>query len=175
MYWVFGCWRFLIGVLSRDHAKPYVSVTKKTFVTNILVVLQSKIFLVPVSKILFSNTVSVDYRLHDPSDTSEYSSRQYFTDGAMNPCVDSTFDFFDKVMSTVKQYHAAASVPLKLMHLAGDEVASGAWINSTACSRLLEVSNAPQGELTLLLLNGILKVLVPFLAMYLCVYNTCHL
>ena len=116
----------------------------------------------------FSNTVSVDYSLHDPSDTSEYSSVQYFTDGAMNPCVDSTFDFFDKVMSTVKQYHAAAGVPLKLMHLAGDEVASGAWINSTACSRLLEVSNAPQGERTLLLLNGILKVLVPFLTIYLC-------
>ena len=156
------------NILFYKYAKPYFfGIQKYTFVTN-LVFVQSKDFLVPVSKILFSNTVSVDYRLHDPSDTSEYSSVQYFTDGAMNPCVDSTFDFFDKVMSTVKQYHAAAGVPLKLMHLAGDEVASGAWINSTACSRLLEVSNVPQGERTLLLLNGILKVLVPFLTIYLC-------
>lgn len=88
----------------------------------------------------------VDFRLHDTDDSSEYSSVQYFTGGAMNPCVESTFNFIDTVMKTIKEYHEQAGFPLKLIHLAGDEVANGAWVNSTACKRLLEVLNASAGK-----------------------------
>ena len=77
-----------------------------------------------------------DYRLHDPQDTSEYISVQYFTRGAMNPCLDSMHSFVDAVVSVIQAYHTAAGQELKLIHLAGDEVANGAWTNSTACDAL---------------------------------------
>lgn len=85
---------------------------------------------------MYSASFTVDYRLHDPSDTSEYVSVQEFTAGAMNPCVNSTFTFLEKVIDTIKRYHSEAGYPLTLIHLAGDEVAEHAWMNSTMCSDL---------------------------------------
>lgn len=85
-----------------------------------------------------------DYRLHDPNDQSEYSSVQYFTRGAMNPCVDSMQEFVTAVVSTIKSYHQEAGQELKTIHLAGDEVALGAWDDSPECAAL--VAHLGNGE-----------------------------
>lgn len=77
-----------------------------------------------------------DYRLHDPQDTGRYLSEQSFKAGAMNPCINSTFDFITKVVQNIKQYHDEAGHALTLMHLAGDEVANHAWSGSPACQAM---------------------------------------
>ena len=64
----------------------------------------------------------------------------------MNPCVNSTYAFLEKVMQTMKSYHNEAGQPLKIMHLAGDEVAEHAWINSTMCSNLTSAELSHNGK-----------------------------
>ncbi|XP_067928244.1 beta-hexosaminidase-like [Watersipora subatra] len=83
-----------------------------------------------------SSQPSVDYSLDDPEDLSEYLSVQYFTKGAMNPCIPTFYNFTEKVITTLQSYHAEAGQNLTIVHLGGDEVASGAWIGSPACQRL---------------------------------------
>ncbi|CAG5130117.1 unnamed protein product, partial [Candidula unifasciata] len=77
-----------------------------------------------------------DYLLDDPADTSYYFSVQYYTDNAVNPCIESTYRFISEVYKQVSEIHRAIQ-PLKVYHFGGDEVATGAWVNSTACASLL--------------------------------------
>lgn len=76
------------------------------------------------------------YRLVDPTDTSRYLSVQYFDDNAMSPCMESTFNFIDKVIKEIKAMHDDAGHPLRIYHFGGDEVAKNAWSNSTTCQKL---------------------------------------
>ena len=64
------------------------------------------------------------YRLIDPEDDSVYLSVQYFTDNAINPCQQSTYNFMGKVVQEIKKMHEGVQ-PLKIFHFGGDEVASG--------------------------------------------------
>ena len=45
------------------------------------------------------------YLLSDPLDTSKYLSVQFFTDNAINPCLESTYEFLELVVSSVKHMH----------------------------------------------------------------------
>ncbi|XP_063420578.1 beta-hexosaminidase-like [Mytilus trossulus] len=76
------------------------------------------------------------FRLFDPSDSSTYLSVQYFGDNALSPCIESTFNFVDKVVKEIKAMHESVGTPLKIFHFGGDEVAKNAWSNSTSCRRL---------------------------------------
>lgn len=77
-----------------------------------------------------------EYRLVDPNDTSVYSSVQIFNDNAVNPCIESTYNFISAVIDDLKVMHTAAGQPLTVFHFGGDEVANGAWEKSPACSAL---------------------------------------
>ncbi|XP_046350295.2 uncharacterized protein LOC124131226 [Haliotis rufescens] len=79
------------------------------------------------------------YNLRDPQDTSKYSSNQMFTDNAVNPCINTTYTFILYVMSEIEKMHRDIN-PLRTFHFGGDEVAVGAWVNSTACQRLKQFS-----------------------------------
>jgi hexosaminidase len=72
------------------------------------------------------------YFLHDPEDTSKYTSIQEFRDNAINPCMESTYVFFEKVVQEVKAMHEDIQ-PLKIFHFGGDETPHGAWEGSPAC------------------------------------------
>jgi hexosaminidase len=72
------------------------------------------------------------YLLNDFEDQSKYSSAQYFTDNVINPGLDSTFSFIDHVVAQVVALHLEAGVPLRTMHMGGDELANGAWEKSPA-------------------------------------------
>ena len=76
------------------------------------------------------------YRLIDPDDTSFYYSVQYWMDNAINPCIESTYEFIAKIVDTVVELHKGIQ-PLKTYHFGGDEVAKGAWENSTKCEDFL--------------------------------------
>ena len=76
------------------------------------------------------------YLLSEPGDTSQYLSIQMFRDNALNPCLNSTYNFVQHVLLTLIDIHKDIS-PLKVFHAGGDEVATGAWINSSACQYLI--------------------------------------
>ncbi|XP_032240203.1 beta-hexosaminidase [Nematostella vectensis] len=77
------------------------------------------------------------YILSDFNDTSKYLSIQYFTDNAINPCIESTYAFIEKVLTEVKSMHKDIQ-PLTVYHFGGDEVAHGAWTKSSACEQLAQ-------------------------------------
>ena len=76
------------------------------------------------------------YLLSELGDTSQYLSIQMFRDNALNPCLNSTYNFVQHVLLTLIDIHKDIS-PLKVFHAGGDEVATGAWINSSACQHLI--------------------------------------
>lgn len=76
------------------------------------------------------------FLLSEPGDTSEYLSIQLFRDNALNPCLDSTYDFVEHILVNLIEIHKDIS-PLNVFHMGGDEVAKGAWLNSSACQNLI--------------------------------------
>lgn len=63
-----------------------------------------------------------EYRLVDPSDTSNTTSVQlYDRTSYLNPCLDSSLRFTDKVMSEIQLMHREAGQPVKTWHFGGDE------------------------------------------------------
>jgi hexosaminidase len=78
------------------------------------------------------------YRLVDPEDASVYTSAQTYHDNVMNPALPSTFAFIDKVVAEVSLLHQQAGVPLKHLHMGGDEVPEGVWERSPQVQALLK-------------------------------------
>jgi hexosaminidase len=76
------------------------------------------------------------YLLSDPMDKSMYESVQYYTDGAVNACLDSTYTFIGTLMDAVKSMYTDAGATLKTWHIGADEVGAGAWTDSPACKAL---------------------------------------
>lgn len=66
-------------------------------------------------------TAAKEYRLVESGDSSKYSSVQMFNDNALNPCIDSTYWFYEKVITEIQKMH----VGLTFFHFGGDEVANG--------------------------------------------------
>ncbi|VEE61048.1 Chitobiase precursor [Shewanella putrefaciens] len=72
------------------------------------------------------------YLLSDAADTTVYSSVQYYNDNTLNVCMESTYQFVDKVINEIAKLHQAAGQPLTRYHIGADETA-GAWKQSPAC------------------------------------------
>ncbi len=82
------------------------------------------------------------YLLSDPDDASVYQSIQYYSDNTINPCMESSFIFLEKMIDEVQQIHRAAGHPLNVYHIGADETA-GAWTKSPVCEAFFE--NNSQG------------------------------
>lgn len=65
------------------------------------------------------------------------TSVQMYSENSMNPGLDSTYRFVEKVVKEVKAMHAEIQ-PLKVFHFGGDEVPYKAWKKSEACDKLIE-------------------------------------
>ncbi len=62
------------------------------------------------------------YRLMDPQDTSNVTTVQFYDKHSfINPCMGSSLNFVDKVVSEVVAMHAEAGMPLETWHFGGDE------------------------------------------------------
>ena len=72
-----------------------------------------------------------EYRLIDPEDDTQFLSVQFYNDSYINPCIDSTYRFVDKLIREVRDMHQAAGQPLSTWHFGGDEainiLASGSF------------------------------------------------
>ena len=78
------------------------------------------------------------YLLSDPEDKSEYLSVQYYRDNAINVALASTYKFIEVVFDEIIAYHKEAGVPLPAIHIGGDEVPGGAWVNSEPCKKIMQ-------------------------------------
>ncbi|XP_033725870.1 uncharacterized protein LOC117315681 [Pecten maximus] len=89
-------------------------------------------------------TAANEYLLTEIGDQSQYLSVQMYTDNAINPCLESTFKFTDHVIAETMKMHENIQ-PLRMFHFGGDEVAGGAWVNSSACKTLIARKNDVRG------------------------------
>jgi hexosaminidase len=72
------------------------------------------------------------YLLSDPEDRSTYTSAQRYHDNVMNPALPSTYAFIERVVEALVALHREAGVPLRNLHVGGDEVPPGVWEGSPA-------------------------------------------
>ena len=73
------------------------------------------------------------FLLVDKEDKTQYESVQFYSDNTINPCLDSSYDFIETVITSVKSLHEKANVPLTYFHVGADETA-GAWVESPVCA-----------------------------------------
>ncbi|WP_294963420.1 beta-N-acetylhexosaminidase [uncultured Gilliamella sp.] len=63
-----------------------------------------------------------EYRLVDPTDTSNTTSVQFYNrQSYLNPCLDSSKKFANKIITEIAQMHQVAGQPLSTWHFGGDE------------------------------------------------------
>lgn len=74
------------------------------------------------------------YLLSDPHDESRYVSAQGYADNVLNPALDATYAFIDKVFDGLAAIYRQAGVPLRVVHVGGDELPIGVWEHSPACT-----------------------------------------
>src|SRR5437867_2849838 len=79
-----------------------------------------------------------DYRLSDPEDRSVYESVQGYPDNVMNPGLESTYRFIEKVVTELAAMHREAGAPLRHIHMGGDEVPAGVWAGSPAVQAFMQ-------------------------------------
>lgn len=78
------------------------------------------------------------YLLSDPADTSFYNTVQNYKDNSVNVCMDSSYQFIDKVTYELQQMYREAGVRLTNLHFGGDEVGKGSWTGSPVCQALFD-------------------------------------
>lgn len=80
------------------------------------------------------------YRLTEDHDLSDYLTVQNYNDNSVNVCLESSYQFVDKVIGELQQMYLEAGTELRLFHMGGDEVAKGSWQGSPACQQLIATS-----------------------------------
>jgi len=78
------------------------------------------------------------FKLDDPDDRSVYTSAQDYHDNVMNPVLESTYRFIERVVGDLVAIHREAGVPLRHIHMGGDEVPNGVWQGSPAVQAYLK-------------------------------------
>src|SRR6059036_17897 len=78
------------------------------------------------------------YMLNDAEDRSVYMSVQGYPDNVMNPVLESTYRFIERVVGDLVAMHREAGVPLRHIHMGGDEVPAGVWQGSPAVQTYLK-------------------------------------
>ena len=73
------------------------------------------------------------YQLTDPDDKSSHCSAQGYRRNVVNPCMPDTWRFAADVLREIKACYDEAALPMKRVHLGGDELPEGAWLGSPAC------------------------------------------
>ncbi len=78
------------------------------------------------------------YLLSDSADRSVYGGPQGYHDNVMNPALESTYGFIERVVGDLVAMHKDAGVPLRHIHVGGDEVPQGVWQGSPAVQAYMQ-------------------------------------
>ncbi len=78
------------------------------------------------------------HRLNDPADRSVYRSVQGYPDNVINPALESTYRFIERVVGELVAMHREAGAPLRHIHMGGDEVPNGVWEKSPAVQAYMQ-------------------------------------
>ncbi len=81
---------------------------------------------------------ALEYRLHDPDDTSRYISAQGFLDNAVCVVDEPVYHFAKTIIRNFEEMFAEAGVPLDTWHFGADEVPQGVWTKSPRCAEFLK-------------------------------------
>ncbi len=79
---------------------------------------------------------AVRYQLWDDADSGDAVSVQDYKDNVLNVAQDGVYNFITKVATELQAMYRDAGLTLDVLHLGGDEVASGAWNGSPAIQAL---------------------------------------
>lgn len=79
----------------------------------------------------YRRTGDDNMRLIHDGDTSVYTSAQSYHDNVINPALESTYRFWGTVMDGTRQLYERAGVPLRTIHIGGDEVPRHCWEGSS--------------------------------------------
>ena len=71
--------------------------------------------------------------LSEAADRSRYVSDQGHDDNALNPGLESTYAFIDRVFSALAADYREAGLEPGVVHVGGDELPAGVWESSPAC------------------------------------------
>lgn len=80
---------------------------------------------------------ALEYRLHDPDDTSKYISAQGFLDNAVCVVEEPVYHFAETIIRNFEEMFQEAGVPLDVWHYGADEVPRGVWSESPLCQKYL--------------------------------------
>lgn len=80
---------------------------------------------------------ALKYRLAEDNDQSKYLSAQNFKGNTVCVCQESTYTFYEKLVTEIKGMYQDAGVELKNWHTGGDEVPKGVWKESPVCKEFL--------------------------------------
>ncbi len=78
------------------------------------------------------------YLLSDADDKSVYLSAQNFRDNVMCVALPSVYNFIETTVDAFISMHNEAGMPLKTIHIGGDEVPQGVWEQSPIAQNLLK-------------------------------------
>ena len=78
------------------------------------------------------------YLLSDPDDRSDYLSAQNFKDNVMCVAQPGVYNFIATTVDAFISMHNEAGMPLKTIHVGGDEVPQGVWEKSPIAQQLLK-------------------------------------
>lgn len=81
---------------------------------------------------------ALQYKIWEDENTSVYTSAQSYHDNVLNVAADATYNFIDRVVAELELMYKEAGLKLDIVHLGGDEVASGAYDQSPAVKALIE-------------------------------------
>jgi hexosaminidase len=103
------------------------------------------------------------YLLSDPLDRSQYTSAQDYHDNVMNPALPSTYAFIERVVEDLVAIHREAGVPLRNIHMGGDEVPAGVWQGSPAAQDYMKQQGLSSvDELWFLFYGRVAQILKPY-------------
>ena len=84
---------------------------------------------------------ALEYYLLDHADESEYLSAQFYNDNVVCVCNEAVYHFYETIVDEVVELYQWAGVPLKMLHIGGDEVPTGVWEKSPDCLDFLAIND----------------------------------
>ncbi|MFO1093045.1 MAG: family 20 glycosylhydrolase [Planctomycetaceae bacterium] len=85
-----------------------------------------------------NDTLALEFRLHDPDDTSRYFSAQSFMDNTVCVVDEPVYHFAEVIIRNFQEMFAEAGMPLTTWHFGADEVPDGVWTASPRCAEYLK-------------------------------------